>query len=108
MNIILSQLRENSADQGLANVSSEARKRNQKAILVDSRIFGPPKADFQRFLVGQSFARYFRGLKVAFVYQEELINKFAENTAINRGGDLLVVPDFDKAVKWLISGSRSY
>ena len=40
-------------------------------------------------------------LKVATVARPEAINKMGETTAVNRGANLWVTPDFDLALKWL-------
>lgn len=55
-------------------------------------------------------AEYISGLwehsiRVAVVYRAEEIDKFFENAAVNRGVQVIVVPDVQTAVKWLIGNN---
>ena len=52
--------------------------------------------------IGEYVASKLRGLKVAAVYPQELITKFAENTVVNRGASLIVVGDREQAIKRLL------
>ena len=57
----------------------------------------------QRFIVEEKMARAWRGLKVAILVREGRINRFMENTAVNRGASILVAYDPDKALKWIMN-----
>ena len=83
-------------------VETETKKRGYDLFLVDMLRTGPPEKEMDRFYIGEYVASKLRGLKVAAVYPEELINKFAENTAVNRGASLTVVGDREQAIKWLL------
>lgn len=87
----------------VGDIAIEAEERGHTHILLDGRTVLAPITDFRRFLIGEEIAHAFRGqFKVAAVYSPELINKFAENTAVNRGASFIVLPTFDEAVSWLI------
>ena len=59
-----------------------------------------------RFFVGEKIANVLGGkIKLAVVWPEKDINKFAENVAINRGGNICVVGDIETAKKWLLSNA---
>ena len=42
-------------------------------------------------------------IKVAVVWPEKHINKFAETVSFNRGGNMYVVGDIKKAIEWILS-----
>jgi len=81
----------------------EGAKRGYDRALVDiSKVEGPIK-QFDRFLIGQHAAEYWRpGLRVAVVYRAEEINRFAEDVATSRGANLRVLPDVQSALHWLM------
>ena len=84
-------------------VASESKKRGCGLFLVDMLKTGPPATEMDRFYLGKYAASKFRqGPKVAFVYPQELINKFFENTAVNRGAIMLVVGNREEALTWLL------
>lgn len=57
-----------------------------------------------RFFIAEKLASHIGGkLKLAIVWPEEHINKFAETVAVNRGGIINVVDTIDAAKKWLLS-----
>ena len=84
-------------------LESESRERGYDLFLVDMLQTGPPEKEIHRFYLGEYAASTLRKeLKVAIVYPEELINKFFENTAVNRGATLTVVGDRVEALSWLL------
>ena len=86
-------------------VVSESRRRGCNRFLVDMLQTGPPAREMDRFYIGEYLAaRFHAGLKVAVVYPSELINKFTENTAVNRGAALRVVGSREEALAWLLKG----
>jgi len=93
-----------SVSQGIQEMVKKARDGGHSRVLLDLRKLSAPPTDFARFRAGEQIAEMSRGiLKIAAVYPEELINKFAEDTAVNRGAQFTVVADFDEAVQWLLS-----
>jgi hypothetical protein len=59
----------------------------------------------ERFFLGEEIARVLRSdIKLAVVWPKEHIDKFAETVAINRGGNIFVVDDMEKAKEWLLAG----
>jgi hypothetical protein len=84
-------------------LESESKKRGHDLFLVDALRTGPPAQDMDRFYLGEYAAiKWRRGLKVAAVYPQKLINKFFENVAVNRGANVIVVGDRNQALKWLL------
>jgi hypothetical protein len=84
-------------------LESESSKRGYDLFLVDMLQTGPPEKEIHRFYLGEYAASTLRKeLKVDIVYPEELINKFFENTAVNRGATLTVVSDRVEALSWLL------
>ena len=62
-----------------------------------------PRAELDRFFAGQHIAEVWRPpLKVAAVMLPEGITRFAENTAVNRGANFIVMADAAEAVEWLL------
>lgn len=75
-------------------------------ILIDAFGLSAPKREFDRFLVGEAIAELLpQPMKVAALSRAELINKFAENTAVNRGARFLVCSNEDEALQWLLEES---
>ena len=57
-----------------------------------------------RYFIGEKIGLVLRNrIKVAVVWPEKSIDKFAETVALNRGGNMLVLSDYVEAVKWLLS-----
>ena len=71
-------------------------------ILVDAFAVSPPDTEMQRFEFGEDLAKIFRlQFKVAILYKPEFTNRFAEDTAINRGARVRVFGDEAAALEWL-------
>ena len=86
----------------ILRVRDEARRTSQTKILADWRNVSAPRIELDRYLVGESVAKVLSfHFKVAALYPKNLINKLAENTAVNRGGRLFVCSDEDEAYRWL-------
>lgn len=61
----------------------------------------PPTMD--RFIVGENIALILAPMiKLAAVWPEEHITKFAETVAVNRGTEFLIVGDLETAIEWLL------
>jgi hypothetical protein len=56
-----------------------------------------------RYFIGERIGLILQDrIKIAVVWPEKSIDKFAETVALNRGGDMLVVGEYEKAVNWLL------
>jgi len=89
--------------QAIEDVAKRAQDQGYTRILVDARKLSAPTTGFHRFLAGQDAAKIWgHPLKVAAVYPGELIDKFVETTAVNRGANLVVLSDVDAALSWLM------
>ncbi len=82
-------------------IRDRAMQTETKLILIDAFGLSAPKNEFDRFRAGEAVAELLPlPMKVAALYRAELINKFAENTAVNRGAALLVCSDSEIALQW--------
>jgi len=58
----------------------------------------------EKYYIGSLGAEMYRGrIKVAMLRKQEYINKFTENVAVNRGGQLYIVSDEKEALRWLLN-----
>jgi hypothetical protein len=90
--------------EGVTSILKQAVKSGYTRVLIDAYDVSAPKSDIDRFDAGTTMAELFRGrLKVAILYPPELINKLAEDAAVNRGADVLVVHDEKVALRWLFA-----
>ena len=56
-----------------------------------------------RYFIGERIGLIMQNrIKIAVVWPEKSIDKFAETVALNRGGDMLVVGEYEEAVNWLL------
>jgi hypothetical protein len=87
----------------LLMIRARAEEFARTRLLVDALGMGPPRIEFHRYLMGELIAEIFRSkYKIAVVYFPELINKFAENVATNRGAHVLVTGSEAQALEWLM------
>jgi hypothetical protein len=87
---------------GIRDAAQRAQEVGQTRILLDIRELSAPKADMDRFMAGESIAKVFPfPCKVVAVRSADLIDKFAENVAVNRGAKAIVLSDINEAVRWL-------
>lgn len=87
-------------------IASDRKRLKAKGnrLLVDANDLLAPKMELDRFLAGKLMADSFpRPIKVAVYTRKELINKFAENVAVNRGANFRVFDNQAEAVEWLLS-----
>ena len=83
-------------------IAHESKRRGYDLFLVDMLQTGPPQKEIDRYYLGEYAALTLHdGLKLAVVYPEKFINKFFENTAVNRGVEVTVVGNREKALEWL-------
>ena len=86
----------------LEAVRKQADERGLTRILLDTRGLLPPASETTRFMTGEHIARIFRPpLRVAALARPEMINRFVENTAWNRGAIFAVFSDEAEALEWL-------
>lgn len=72
-------------------------------ILVDAFEISRPEREFQRYVLGEDLADLFpMRFMVAILYNPEFTNRFAENTAVNRGARVRVCDDEAEALEWLL------
>ncbi len=94
-----------SVRKALMMIRDKALETGLTRLLVDARGVGAPVREFDRYLMGEAMAELLRApFKVAFLYRAESINKFAENTAVNRGANVLIVAEEAQALDWLLRG----
>ena len=90
--------------EALLAIQEKVKQTGHTRILIDGMGFTPPRADIDRFLIGESIAELLgQPLKVAVFGHAEYINKLAENTAVNRGASFYVVGDEAEALRWLLA-----
>lgn len=79
---------------------AEDNKRNR--VLIDA-VDIPDVTDMEKYYLGTLGATMYRGkIKVALLRKQEHINKFTENVAVNRGGELYISSDESDALDWLM------
>lgn len=75
-----------------------------KVIMDVNDVVGTDVALADRFFLGEKSAKILGyKIKVAVVWPEKHINKFAETVSFNRGGNMYVVGDIKKAIEWILS-----
>ena len=94
----------NSLRKAMDTINEKIVQLGTDRILVDSLHISAPRNEFDRYLVGLAISDLSRkGLKIAILYKPELINRFTENTAVNRGVNLHVFGDEAEALEWLLA-----
>ena len=84
-------------------VYKQCQRNNLRRVLIDVSAAKGKWEDFDRFLAGEKVSQVFKHhYKILAIDKEEYINKFAENTAVNRGANFLVTPDRKKGLEWLL------
>ena len=90
----------------LEDLKINAVKFNKNYILIDAFKLTLPNTEFVRFSTGEKIASIFSyPYKIATFSQSELINKFAETVAVNRGANFKVFHSESEAKEWLLSKS---
>ncbi len=94
---------EASARQVIDQTKEEADRLGHERILLDLTQWTKPDAEFTRFFTGVYLAKTLPPpFRVAGFALEKLINKFGENTAVNRGADCRIFPEEAMALSWLL------
>ncbi len=87
---------------GIHEVADRCRKENLYKVLVDIRKMEGNPSIFDRYLAGIEIVRLWGSrIKAVVLARPGIINRVAENTAVNRGAKLHVVSDMESARKWL-------
>ena len=91
------------AEQVLKEIKHEAEALKMDRLFFDVRKLELPGSESTRFLTGEFIADMLRPpIKVAALGKPEAINRFVENTAVNRGANFKVFSDEQKAINWLM------
>ena len=86
----------------LEGVREKTLALNQSRVLLDWRGVSKPEKNYYRIRGGVEVAEIVpRHVRLAVVYHQALINKLAENVAVNRGAGFRVCGDWDEAMGWL-------
>ena len=89
----------------LTELRDMATQLGHTRILVDWRKIPGPIKFSHRFIAGEEVARILHHpFRVAVLEEEEVINKLAETTAVNRGALFLVSHDEQGLLHWLLEG----
>ncbi len=92
-----------STRKALMLIEEKTRQAGLTHILIDAREVQAPRRELDRFFMGEFVAELFGArYRLAILYLADRINKFAENTAVNRGANMLVTAEEDDAVEWLL------
>jgi hypothetical protein len=95
------------ARQQIEKAREEADRRGCTRVLVDARELSAPNSELTRFYTGVHIAKVWRRpFKLASLARPEVINKFAENVAVNRGAHYAVFADEQAALDWLLQGAE--
>lgn len=86
----------------IETISTELKKLGYNRVLADMALVSGPPPEMDRFYVGEFIASVLPGIKIAIVYRKVLKNQFFEDTAVNRGAWIKVLPEKETALKWLI------
>ena len=83
-------------------VREEADAAGLDAVLVDLSAVPGPIPQMERFFAGVRVAEVLKHrIRLAVVVRAEYINKFGENTAVNRGARMAVLSSEEHALAWL-------
>jgi hypothetical protein len=81
-----------------------AMEKINKVLVNALAINGTDISTMDRFTLGVELAKQLGPkIKIAVIWHESNIDKFAETVAINRGGHIFVVGDMAKGEDWLLS-----
>jgi hypothetical protein len=79
------------------------QERNVNKILIDITKKQGMISNWDRYILGKLIAKLFSyKIKLAVIGRKELINKFSETVAQNRGGKLFISSDKADAMEWLL------
>jgi len=86
----------------IGRVREEADAAHLDAALVDLLDVPGPIPQMERFFAGKRVAEVLKHqIRLAVLVRAEYINKFGENTAVNRGARMAVLSSEEHALAWL-------
>lgn len=89
-------------DEIISNIKRLIDENNCKRILIEAIDITMP-SEMEKFHIGEMGVRVLGGkVKMAVIAKKEYINKFFENVAVNRGGQLFVAGSEQEALNWLL------
>jgi hypothetical protein len=89
----------------LTEMRDMATQLSHTRILIDWRNVPGPIKFSHRFMAGEEVARILHfPFRVAVLSMEDVINKLAETTAVNRGALFFVSHDEQELLRWLLEG----
>ena len=95
-----------SARQLIDEAKMEATQRGYRRVLFDLTRWTEPDSPMTRFYSGEYLAKVFAyHLRAAAFALPTAIDKFGENTAVNRGALFRIFPDKAQAIEWLMQGA---
>jgi hypothetical protein len=91
------------AIQAIETIRAEADRRGLTRLLVDMRKLSEPHSEMTRYFTGEHIAKAWpHPFRTAVVLKREIYNRFAENTAKNRGAQVSVFFEEEAALDWLL------
>lgn len=88
---------------------AECQNKNIKKALLDIHNAKRDLKEFDRYKIGIKASELFqRPYRLLVIERKKRINKFAENTAVNRGAEMLVTDDKEGGLAWLLSKKCNY
>jgi hypothetical protein len=87
----------------LDQIVKECKKKNHKKVMVDLLNVKGSLSEIDRFKIGEKIAQLFPiPYRMLAIVKEERINRFGENTAVNRGANLHVASNKKDGLDWLL------
>ena len=101
---VLGEWEANPAIHALGRIRDTAAANQLTRILIDCAGLSPPRTETDRFYTGEAIARVLKyPYRSVAILPATMINKLAENVAVNRGARFFVTHDEEAALQWLLS-----
>ena len=86
-------------------IKNRCEQENIYKVLINGlSVHGSNLSTTDRYFIGEKIGMVLQSrIKLAVVWPEKSIDKFAETVALNRGGNMRVLGSFDEAVEWLLA-----
>ena len=88
------------------DIAKECKQRGVRLVLIEAEETFGPIPEFERYQMGKYIAAVCQGISIVCILKPQYINKFGENTAVNRGADFMVTGDRMEAQNWLLMRKR--
>ncbi len=90
------------------DIAEHCQQEKISKVLIDGRAVAVNPSILERFQIGIEIAKTWRSnLRVASVARESVLNRMAENTAVNRGSRVFATTRMEEALKWLEAQANS-